>query len=104
MRPLGTPLIDREAGDAAVAAWLDHIAADPALPKLLLMPYLAEGALRRKRSPRRWRDRNGRSAHFDYHHARAARAADDDAPAISTVAMPHKKAQGAAPAAKAARR
>ena len=27
--PLGTPLIDRDCGDAAVAAWLDHIAADP---------------------------------------------------------------------------
>jgi CelD/BcsL family acetyltransferase involved in cellulose biosynthesis len=42
--PLGTPLIDRTCGEAAVAAWFDHVAADPTLPKLMLMPYLpAEG-------------------------------------------------------------
>ena len=46
--PLGTPLIDRDCGDAAVAAWLDHLAAGPELPKLLLMPYLpAEGDVAR---------------------------------------------------------
>lgn len=46
--PLGTPVIDRDTGDAALAAWLDHIAADPKLPKLLLMPYLpAEGDIAR---------------------------------------------------------
>jgi CelD/BcsL family acetyltransferase involved in cellulose biosynthesis len=38
--PLGTPLIDRDAGAAAIAAWLDHLAGRPELPKLLLMPYL----------------------------------------------------------------
>ena len=39
--PLGTPLVDREAGATALAAWLDHVAADPQLPKLVLLPYLA---------------------------------------------------------------
>jgi CelD/BcsL family acetyltransferase involved in cellulose biosynthesis len=38
--PLGTPLIDRDAGAAAISAWLDHLAARPELPNLLLMPYL----------------------------------------------------------------
>ena len=38
--PLGTPLIDAECRDAVVATWLDHLAANPELPKLLLMPFL----------------------------------------------------------------
>ena len=40
--PLGTPLVDREAGEAVIDAWLDHIAANPLLPSRLLMPFLAE--------------------------------------------------------------
>jgi CelD/BcsL family acetyltransferase involved in cellulose biosynthesis len=40
--PLGTPLVDRDAGAAAVEAFLDHVAGDDALPKLLLLPYLHE--------------------------------------------------------------
>jgi CelD/BcsL family acetyltransferase involved in cellulose biosynthesis len=38
--PLGTPLIDRDAGAAVIAAWLDHVARCPDLPGVLLMPYL----------------------------------------------------------------
>jgi CelD/BcsL family acetyltransferase involved in cellulose biosynthesis len=38
--PLGVPLVDREASDAIVAAWLDHVGNNPALPKLLLLPAL----------------------------------------------------------------
>ena len=41
--PLGTPLVDREAAPAVIAAWLDHLAAHPHLPKLVLLPYVAEG-------------------------------------------------------------
>jgi CelD/BcsL family acetyltransferase involved in cellulose biosynthesis len=40
--PLGTPLVDRDAVDAAIAAFLDHISGDERLPKLLLLPYLHE--------------------------------------------------------------
>lgn len=44
--PLGTPLVDRDCSDAAVAAWFEHIASNRALPKLLLMPYLpTEGSV-----------------------------------------------------------
>ncbi len=65
--PLGTPVIDRDAGDAALAAWLDHIAADPRLPKLLLMPYLpAEGDVARAFDTALDR-RNGRSQSFAPH-------------------------------------
>ncbi len=38
--PLGTPLIDRDAGAAVISAWFDHLASRPELPHLLLMPYL----------------------------------------------------------------
>jgi CelD/BcsL family acetyltransferase involved in cellulose biosynthesis len=38
--PLGTPLIDRDAGAAVMSAWFDHLAGSTDLPRLLLMPYL----------------------------------------------------------------
>src|ERR1700686_2855892 len=40
--PLGTPLVDRDAMQPAISAFLDHVADDKALPKLLLMSGLAE--------------------------------------------------------------
>jgi CelD/BcsL family acetyltransferase involved in cellulose biosynthesis len=40
--PLGTPLIDRDACADVVAAFLDHVAGDDALPKLLLLPLINE--------------------------------------------------------------
>jgi CelD/BcsL family acetyltransferase involved in cellulose biosynthesis len=40
--PLSTPLVDRDAGVAVVAAWLEHLAGRRDLPRLLLMPYLPE--------------------------------------------------------------
>jgi CelD/BcsL family acetyltransferase involved in cellulose biosynthesis len=38
--PLGTPLVDREAPAAVIAAWFDHLASHPELPSLVLLPYL----------------------------------------------------------------
>ena len=38
--PLGTPLIDRDAGAAVISAWLDHLESRAELPRVLLMPYL----------------------------------------------------------------
>jgi|HubBroStandDraft_6_1064221.scaffolds.fasta_scaffold33682_3 CelD/BcsL family acetyltransferase involved in cellulose biosynthesis len=40
--PLGTPLVDRDAVPPAVAGFLEHVADDARLPKLLLMPYQVE--------------------------------------------------------------
>src|SRR6202043_468082 len=40
--PLGTPLVDRDAVAAAVTAFLDHVADDASLPKLLLMTWQVE--------------------------------------------------------------
>jgi CelD/BcsL family acetyltransferase involved in cellulose biosynthesis len=38
--PLGTPLIDRDAGSGVLSAWFDHLASHPDLPQILLLPYL----------------------------------------------------------------
>src|ERR1700683_4264496 len=38
--PLGTPLVERAAGEPVIAAWLAHLADDPELPGLTLLPFL----------------------------------------------------------------
>ena len=40
--PLGTPLVERDAAEPVIAAWLAHLADNPALPGLLLLPLIAE--------------------------------------------------------------
>ena len=40
--PLGTPLVEREAAEPVIAAWLAHLAGDPKLPGLLLLPFVPE--------------------------------------------------------------
>ncbi len=40
--PLGTPLVEREAAEPVISAWLAHLAEDPAMPALLLLPLIAE--------------------------------------------------------------
>jgi CelD/BcsL family acetyltransferase involved in cellulose biosynthesis len=40
--PLGTPLVDRDAGAAVAASFLDHVRGDPTLPRLVLLPLLDE--------------------------------------------------------------
>jgi CelD/BcsL family acetyltransferase involved in cellulose biosynthesis len=58
--PLGVPLVEREAAEAVIAAWLAHLAADAELPGVLLLPFLPqdgpfaatlETILRRTRTP-----------------------------------------------------
>ena len=39
---LGAPLVDREMAEPVIAAWLDHVATDDALPNLMLMPLISE--------------------------------------------------------------
>jgi CelD/BcsL family acetyltransferase involved in cellulose biosynthesis len=40
--PFSAPLVEREAAEPVIAAWLAHVAGDPALPGLLLLPDLPE--------------------------------------------------------------
>ena len=47
--PLGVPLVDRDEADAAIGAFLDHVAADPdTAPRWCMLPLIArDGAVRR---------------------------------------------------------
>ena len=40
--PLGTPLVERETAEAVIAAWLAHLADNPQLPGLALLPFVPE--------------------------------------------------------------
>ena len=40
--PFGTPLVHRDFAEQVIGAWFSHLAHDPAMPALLLMPYLAD--------------------------------------------------------------
>ena len=40
--PFSAPLVEREAAEPVIAAWLAHVAGDAVLPGLLLLPYLPE--------------------------------------------------------------
>ena len=40
--PLGTPLVEREAAEPVIAAWLAHLAGNAKLPGLLLLPFMPE--------------------------------------------------------------
>src|SRR5436190_241757 len=65
--PLGTPLVDRDAADAVIGAWLDHVAEHPSFPTRMLMPFLPEtGPLARAFEAALTR-RGGRSADFAQH-------------------------------------
>jgi CelD/BcsL family acetyltransferase involved in cellulose biosynthesis len=75
--PLGTPLVEREAAEPVIAAWLAHLAGNAGLPGLVLLPYLPQqgpfatalaAILRRAQMP---------SAAFNAH-ARALLAPADD--------------------------
>ncbi|HXW42141.1 MAG TPA: GNAT family N-acetyltransferase [Xanthobacteraceae bacterium] len=40
--PLGTPLVERDAAEPTIAAWLAHLGGEPSLPALVLLPLIAE--------------------------------------------------------------
>ena len=65
--PLGTPLVDRDAMAPAVAGFLDHVADDARLPKLLLMPYQAEDGPVAEAFAAALAQRGGRIATFGRH-------------------------------------
>jgi hypothetical protein len=74
--PLGTPLIDPEAAESVIAAWLSHLAADAHLPKLLLLSYLPRGAVARAFTTAVARRRGWIACYA--HHRRALLEAGDD--------------------------
>jgi CelD/BcsL family acetyltransferase involved in cellulose biosynthesis len=65
--PLGAPLVDRDLSEAVIAAWLAHVAHEPQLPDLLLLPFFpADGALAAALDAAAAR-RGGRGASFGRH-------------------------------------
>ncbi len=102
--PLGTPLVDRDEAEAAIAAWLDHLAADASMPDLLLLPLLPEqgafaaalDAVLAQQRPRQ-RERSARTS------APCSRRAAT-APAISGAPCPPAAARNCAGSAAAWRR
>jgi hypothetical protein len=65
--PLGTPLVDRDAPAGVIAAWLDHLAGRPDLPRLLLMPYLPESGAVAQAFAAALAQRKGRCVSFGRH-------------------------------------
>jgi CelD/BcsL family acetyltransferase involved in cellulose biosynthesis len=88
--PLGTPLIDREALQPAVAAFLDHVADDDALPKLLLMPELVEDGPVAAALGEAVAQRGGRAAGFG-RHRRALLVPGEDRAGYLDAALGRKK-------------
>jgi len=87
--PLGTPLVDRDAADAAVAAFLDHIAEDARLPKLLLMSYLVDDGPVWAAFARAIAQRGARAARFGAH--RRALLAPRERAGYLDASLGHKK-------------
>ncbi|MEA2990618.1 MAG: hypothetical protein QOG83_3329 [Alphaproteobacteria bacterium] len=88
--PLGTPLVDRDAGVAVIDAWLEHVASHPELPSLMLMPWFpADGPLAQAFDSARAR-RGGRQATFA-RHERALLAPAGRSEGYVEGALGHKK-------------
>lgn len=88
--PLGTPLVDAEAMHPAIAAFLDHVADDPNLPKLLRMPYQVEDGPIATALAAGVAQRGGRAVRFE-RHQRALLAPPKDRPGYLDAALGRKK-------------
>jgi CelD/BcsL family acetyltransferase involved in cellulose biosynthesis len=83
--PFGVPLVDRDEADAAIGAFLDHVEAEPKLPKLLLLPLIAREGPFAAALARVLVRNGGAAAHFG-DHARALLAPDDRANYLDHIA------------------
>jgi CelD/BcsL family acetyltransferase involved in cellulose biosynthesis len=88
--PLGTPLVDPDALVSAVKAFVDHVANDRMLPKLLMMPYLVEDGPVAIALADAIARRGGRIEAFG-RHQRALLAADGDRAGYLEAALGRKK-------------
>jgi CelD/BcsL family acetyltransferase involved in cellulose biosynthesis len=88
--PLGVPLIDRDAVAPVVAALLDQVARDPALPDVLLLPMLPVGGAVATAIAAAVTARGGRIREFA-RHQRAQLAPDGDRSAYLEQSIDRKK-------------
>ena len=86
--PFGVPLIDRKEAEGAIGAFLDHVEAEPKLPKLVLLPLIARDGAFAQSLARVLARRGGAMAGFA-EHARALLAPRNRASYLTHV--PHKK-------------
>src|SRR5262249_2611515 len=89
--PLGTPLVDAAALHSTVAAFLDHIADDARLPKLLLMPYQVEDGPVAAALIAAIRQRGGRDACFGRHQRALPAPAEDRAGYLDAALAPKRR-------------
>jgi CelD/BcsL family acetyltransferase involved in cellulose biosynthesis len=75
--PFGVPLTDRDETDAAIGAFLDHVEAEPKLPKLVMLPLIARDGPFAAALARVLARHGGRAAGFG-DHARALLAPGAD--------------------------
>lgn len=75
--PLGVPLVDRDEADAAIGAFLDHVEAEPKLPKLVMLPLIARDGPFATALARALTHHGGKSERFG-DHARALLAPGAD--------------------------
>jgi CelD/BcsL family acetyltransferase involved in cellulose biosynthesis len=88
--PLGTPLVEPDALHPVVTAFLDHVADDPKLPKLLRMPYQVEDGPVAMALVAAITQRGGRTVRFD-RHQRALLAPPKDRAGYLDAALGRKK-------------
>jgi CelD/BcsL family acetyltransferase involved in cellulose biosynthesis len=88
--PLGTPLVDREAGEAVIAAWLDHLSTHPQLPNRMLLPFMPAAGPVGQAFDSVLARRGGESVLFGPH-ARALLAPDQDRATYVEHAVGRKK-------------
>ena len=65
--PLGVPLVDRDDAGAVMAAWLDHLSHDLAMPARLLLPLIPEHGAFAKALDRVLAGESRRYAAFGHH-------------------------------------
>jgi CelD/BcsL family acetyltransferase involved in cellulose biosynthesis len=83
--PFGVPLVDRDEGEAAIGAFLDHVEAEPKLPKVTMLPLIARDGAFAASLARVLARRGGALAHFGAH-ARALLKPRDRATYLDHVA------------------
>lgn len=89
--PLGTPLIDRDAGAAVAAAFLNHVLGDEMLPKLVLLPLLNAGGPVAAMLAAALERRGGAYRAFDRHRRALLRPGRDRAGYIERAISPKRR-------------
>jgi len=65
--PLGVPLVDRDVAEPVVGRFLDHVSADPGLPKIVLLPLIPQDGVFASALDRALVRRGGQTVLFGRH-------------------------------------